>query len=369
MPMSPHEVAVSRVIAATPAEIWSVMTDLAELPFRLRGVERIELLTDGAYAVGTRWRETRSMFGREATQELWVTEAEEPRHTVIESEFGGVHYRMEHRLSPSGDHTDSRPRTLLETRLMSDEPEGEFAWIWRMLGVLGSRATQETLAQDLADIAGAVERPETKDMLIVHRLFTRELSAGPDLVRGVPAGERHRAQIVADHLAVVLNTLIDHHHGEDVLIWPLLAQRTELDGELAERLTSQHGQIHDDITDARSLIMRWREAADVGVRDELARVLTRLSADVRQHLEQEENEILPLIEQHLTRVEYEKLAEHGRESLPKDKAAMLVQLFLEGATRSERALLLGDYPRAMQLMIRTVGARQYRRYVRRLRAG
>ncbi|WP_432559305.1 SRPBCC family protein [Granulicoccus sp. GXG6511] len=363
-----HEVAVSRTIAAAPDDVWAVLTDVARWSSLLRQVVSVQVLTPGEYAVGTRWRETRSMFGRDATQELWVTEVEAPRRTVLGSEFGGMTYRMEHLLEPSGDHTDSRPRTRVTVRLQSDESEDETLWLWRVLGALGSRATQESIAQDLADLAGAVERPETRDMLVIHRLFTRELAAGPDLVRGVPAGDLHRAGVVADHLAVVLNTLVDHHHGEDVLIWPLLAERTTIAPDLSARLDEQHEQIHADIIEARILMTRWLEAADGGVRDQLAELVTSLGAEIRDHLETEENEILPLIEQHLTRVEYERLVAHGRESLPRDKAAMIVQLFLEGANRSERTLLLNDYPPAMQLFIRTVGARQYRRYVRRLRA-
>ncbi|MDO5683411.1 MAG: hypothetical protein Q4G46_11345 [Propionibacteriaceae bacterium] len=92
------------------------------------------------------------------------------------------------------------------------------------------------------------------------------------------------------------------------------------------------------------------------MRDQLADLLLELGANLRAHLETEENELLPLIEQHLTRFEYDRLTAHGRESLPREQAAMIVQMFLEG------------YAPVMQLLIRTVGARQYRRHVRRLRA-
>lgn len=364
-----HEVTVSRTIAATPAELWSVLTDVERWPVLLRSVVAVEMVSGGGYAPGAQWRETRSMAGRPATQHVRVVAVEAPAHAELEWDQGGFSYRLEHTLEPSGDHTESRPRTLITSRLRSDQPGDEAVWLWRVLGALGSRTTQEALAQDLAELAAAVERPETRDMVVIHRLFTRELAAGPDLVRGVPAGDAHRAAVVADHLAIVLDTLVDHHHGEDVLIWPLLEQRTEVDPTLAERLRTQHVRIHAEIMAARELIARWREAAEADVRDRLADLLDRLSVGIRTHLEAEENEILPLIEQHLTRVEYEKLAAHGRGSLRKDKAAVIVQLFLEGANRGERALVLGDYPPAMQLFIRTVGARQYRRYVRRLRSG
>lgn len=367
--MPSHEVAVSRTVAATPTDVWSVLSGVARWPGLLRQVERVELLTEGQYAPGTRWRETRSESGREFTQELWVTEVDPPWWTVVESAEGDFTYRLEHRLEVSGDHTDSRPRTRITARLRSEQPGEEATWVWRVLGALGSRGAQEALAQDLADIAAAVERPETRNMVIVHRLFTRELAAGPDLVRGVPEGNVHRARIVADHLTTVLTTLVDHHYGEDLLIWPLLEQRTAVDPGVGERLAQQHATIHADIAVAREWLVRWRELAAEEARDRLAELLDRLGEDVRNHLEAEENEVLPLIERHLTRVEYERLVAYGRATLPRDKAALLVQLFLEGTNRSERALLLGDFPPAMQVFIRTVGARQYRRYVRRLRAG
>ncbi|HHV20222.1 MAG TPA: hypothetical protein GXZ30_01575 [Propionibacterium sp.] len=364
-----HEVAVSRTIAATPDDIWCVLTDLARWSVLLRHVVSLEVLTPGEYGVGTRWLESRSVFGRDSTQEYTVTEVNRPSQTAVETEHGDLLYRVEHLIEPSGDHSDSRPRTRVTVRLRSDQAGDGTTWIWRVLGAIGSRAIQEAMAQDLADLAAAVERPETRDMLVIHRLFTRELGAAPDLVRGVPGGDVHRAGVVADHLSTVLNTLVDHHHGEDVLIWPLLSQRTAIDPAVSRKLEEEHARVHVDIIRARASINRWRERADEDERDRLVDLLTVLAADIRVHLETEENEILPLIERHLTRVEYARLVAHGRETLPKDKAATIVQLFLEGTNRSERALLLGEYPPTMQLFIKTVGARQYRRYVRQLRSG
>ncbi len=49
--------------------------------------------------------------------------------------------------------------------------------------------------------AVAPAQPDTRDMLMVHRVFRRECRLMPDLIRAVPAGDAARAQILADHCA------------------------------------------------------------------------------------------------------------------------------------------------------------------------
>lgn len=66
-------VSASRTIAAPLDRVWSVFTDLASSEEHLGAVERVEMLTDGEFGVGTTWRETRKMFGRTETEEMQVT--------------------------------------------------------------------------------------------------------------------------------------------------------------------------------------------------------------------------------------------------------------------------------------------------------
>ena len=62
-------VSVSTQIAAPVAEVFALFTDLKNAPGRVKGIKRIELLTNGPVGVGTRFRETRVMFKRDATEE------------------------------------------------------------------------------------------------------------------------------------------------------------------------------------------------------------------------------------------------------------------------------------------------------------
>jgi uncharacterized membrane protein len=73
-------VIVSRVIDAPVDTVWEVFTDLPGRVARLSEVERVDLLTPGPLALGSRWRETRlRTTGTPATAELIVTGIEPGR--------------------------------------------------------------------------------------------------------------------------------------------------------------------------------------------------------------------------------------------------------------------------------------------------
>lgn len=151
--MPDHHVQVEREIAASPETVWGVITDLDHAAETLNGVTRVEVLTDAPYAVGTRWRETRRMMGREETQELHVTEAEPPRRTTVEAESGGVHYVSTFTLTPTASGT----HLLMTFAGSQPQPSGLQRLAWTVFGRLGLRLTRRMMARDLDDIARRAE--------------------------------------------------------------------------------------------------------------------------------------------------------------------------------------------------------------------
>ena len=59
--MNGHRIDLERLVQARVERVWEVLTDVAHADQTLSGVE---LITEGPYRVGTRWRETRRMFGK-----------------------------------------------------------------------------------------------------------------------------------------------------------------------------------------------------------------------------------------------------------------------------------------------------------------
>jgi len=58
-------------------------------------------------------------------------------------------------------------------------------------------------------------RPDVHEMVVIHRVFRREFSAIPHLVRRVADGDTARAGIIGGHLSLILAGLHMHHTGED----------------------------------------------------------------------------------------------------------------------------------------------------------
>ncbi|MBD0708622.1 MULTISPECIES: SRPBCC family protein [unclassified Streptomyces] len=146
-------VVVERRVSASPGRVWETITDLRELPRLLSGVSRIEVLTEGGFDVGTRWRETRRTLGKEATEELTVTACEPPDRYVTTAASHGMRYVSELTLAPDG--TDA---TTLRMAFTARPADGRApGLLGRLTGLLGGRMVAKALAKDLTELARAVE--------------------------------------------------------------------------------------------------------------------------------------------------------------------------------------------------------------------
>ncbi|WP_416061539.1 SRPBCC family protein [Rhodococcus indonesiensis] len=146
-----HHIELSRSVDAPSDRVWRVLTSVDSAPQVLSGVDSVERLAGVGYEVGTRWRETRRMFGRAATEEMTVTAVEPGRHTVVEAESGGVRYRTEFDVAPD------RAGTMLTVRFSADDdrPGRIRRALTALLAPLGMRVTRTALRRDLDDIAAA----------------------------------------------------------------------------------------------------------------------------------------------------------------------------------------------------------------------
>ncbi len=148
-----REISISRDVAAPAARVWSVITDLERSPEVISGVDRIERLDDGTgFGIGTRWRETRTMFGRQATETMKVTAVDPDRSYTVEADGHDAHYRSVLQVVPTG--TGSRL-----SMTFGAEPDSTFARVFvATVGRLFEGSTKKALQQDLDDIATAAEQ-------------------------------------------------------------------------------------------------------------------------------------------------------------------------------------------------------------------
>lgn len=97
------KIETATVIRAPVEVVFDLLADIPAWPEVIPAITRIEVLNGDAIAVGTNFRETRVMFGREAHEVMTVAEMERPFRLVLTAENHGARYRAEHRLAPASE--------------------------------------------------------------------------------------------------------------------------------------------------------------------------------------------------------------------------------------------------------------------------
>jgi len=141
---------VTQRIDAPPARVFEVLADVPNWAEHVTGIRKVELLTDGPVGVGTRFRETRVFFKREATEEMEITEFEPGRGYVLECDSCGCHYRTSTTVVPDGTGT----RVELE---MQTTPVNLMAKLMSPLASILSGPLKKCIERDLEDTRAHLE--------------------------------------------------------------------------------------------------------------------------------------------------------------------------------------------------------------------
>ncbi|MBL1114009.1 hemerythrin domain-containing protein [Streptomyces sp. 110] len=208
---------------------------------------------------------------------------------------------------------------------------------------------------------------DSRDMYAVHTMFRREFGALPALIRRVTAHDGARARIVADHVALLVDLLHVHHRSEDDHCWPKLAGRGPQDvAPIVELMRSQH-QVVDaalQATERRTAV--WRASATAEDRDALADTIDGMLPPLGEHLEAEEERMLPLIDRYLTADEWADVGNKGLGNVPRAKIPVLFGMLLRDASAEQRALFKEAVPTPVFTVMSRVGPIALKRYQRKV---
>jgi carbon monoxide dehydrogenase subunit G len=148
-----RELVVIHDSSAGPEKVWSVLTDLDNAAATISAIEKVERLDGGSgFELGTTWRETRTMFGKKATEDMTVTKLDPGRSYTTEARSHGAHYLSTNRVEP----IEGGSRI---TVTFGAEPTSAISKVFAVtIGRLFDNATRKALAKDLTEIAIAAER-------------------------------------------------------------------------------------------------------------------------------------------------------------------------------------------------------------------
>ena len=144
---------VEVTIEGPKEDVWKVITDIENSPDTITGIEKIEILekpSDGL--VGLKWQETRTLFGRTATEIMWITDVVENEMYKTRAESHGAVYITSLVVSEQ----DAKTRLTME---FDAAPQSLSAKVMAAItGIFIKKATKNALMQDLIDIKAAVEK-------------------------------------------------------------------------------------------------------------------------------------------------------------------------------------------------------------------
>jgi hypothetical protein len=147
---------VSEQVGASPEAVFALASDFAGAPGRISGIKKTEMLTQGPVGVGTKFRETRVMFGKEATETMEVVEFQPGRSYTLRAVNCGCEYRTVvsvRSASPGSEITFEFSATALTfvATIMST-----------LMGWMMKGACVKAVRKDLADLKAAAEKGGAK---------------------------------------------------------------------------------------------------------------------------------------------------------------------------------------------------------------
>jgi carbon monoxide dehydrogenase subunit G len=137
-------------IEASPEKVFEACSDMRRAAERIKAIKRLEVLTDGPIRKGTKFRETRIMFGKEATETMEITAFDPPQSYTVEGDSCGAHFVSRFDLRPDG------AGTLVEFTV-SVKATSVLAKIMSPLSAMMRGSMKKLFRQELDDIKAAVE--------------------------------------------------------------------------------------------------------------------------------------------------------------------------------------------------------------------
>ena len=151
-------------IVAPVQRIYDVLTDLEHAADNIRGITKVELLTDQPFGPGTRWIETRTMMGREATEEMTIDSVNPPHGYTVTAQSHGNRYHTTISVTPAttGTDPDADPGAHTVRMKFTSTPVSLSAKLLGPLMMLMARGMiLRCLSEDLDDIRRVCEATTT----------------------------------------------------------------------------------------------------------------------------------------------------------------------------------------------------------------
>ncbi len=155
-------ITVSETINAPQDRVFAVSADIPNCAQSIRGIESIETLREappsdknlGPVGEGYTWRETRIMFGKQATEDMTIINWDPPTSYDVEARSHGAYYLSTIACEPINDATTKITMTF------TAKPETLMAKVMMVLFSFMKKKLCQALQEDLEDIKKEAEHAD-----------------------------------------------------------------------------------------------------------------------------------------------------------------------------------------------------------------
>ncbi|WP_122260617.1 hemerythrin domain-containing protein [Ornithinimicrobium cerasi] len=200
---------------------------------------------------------------------------------------------------------------------------------------------------------------DASGMIEIHRMYRTSFGEAPSLVRGVADGDATHADVVGDHLGMLSVSLHAHHEFEDDRLWDTLDERAPACALHVGRMKEQHAAMLVHLRALDAALPAWRASGRASDGAAVLEALDGVNAGLAVHLPDEEEHIVPAMEQVLTQREIDEAGEHGRRATPRGKTWQQLGEILAAQPDGGDEWLRKHLPAPVRLVWRWVGRPRY----------
>ncbi|HEX5797375.1 MAG TPA: SRPBCC family protein [Candidatus Saccharimonadales bacterium] len=137
-------------IKAPVENVYKIFSDIKNAEKNIKNIQKIEILKSTKDFVGTRWKETRTEFGKSDTIEMWVSDAKSNKFYEVESEAHGTKYLSRY------DFESTKQSTKV-TLTFEGQPQTLGAKLMSVMMVFFAGATKKLFLKDMLDLKKILE--------------------------------------------------------------------------------------------------------------------------------------------------------------------------------------------------------------------
>jgi len=210
---------------------------------------------------------------------------------------------------------------------------------------------------------------DVRDMAIVHHTFRSAYAESAQLVRALPTPSPGRVTFLADHIDFGLEMLHHHHASEDLLLYPLLVERAPEEAAMTADVADEHLVVQTALESAVAACATWRQHPTPETGEALASSLDNLNEVLQPHLDDEEQQVVPLAAVTLTQEEWDAVGEHSTSHIPRARRAVAFGMLLEPLDESDRTFMKRHLPAPVRMLYPLLIQRPWTKYASTLRTG